>query len=166
LGDAADPSEIEGRKRAWFTPYFDALSAEIARLRASHRRVVLYDCHSIRSRIPRLFEGELPAFNLGTNGGASCDAALSRRVAEVLAASGESFVINGRFKGGQITRAFGRPEAGVHALQMELAYRAYLIEPQQVDVTNWPAPLDATRASRTRATLRSVFEAILAWLRA
>jgi N-formylglutamate deformylase len=162
-GDAPDASEIEERKRLWFAPYQEALRAEINRLRSRFPRAVLYDCHSIRSVIPRLFEGELPVFNLGANSGASADAGRVRKVASTLAACGESYVVDGRFKGGWITRDFGRPESGVHALQMELACRAYLIEPDEVGETNWPAPLDADRAARTRDTLREIFDAIAAF---
>ena len=87
------------------------------------------DCHSIRSQVPRLFAGELPVFNIGTNGGASCAAELAQAVADACAAAGDySYVVNGRFKGGWITRSYGRPAAGVHAVQMELAQRAYMAE--------------------------------------
>jgi N-formylglutamate deformylase len=164
-GAAPTASEVADRRREWFDPYHAALRAEIARLRAEHGDIVLYDCHSIRSRIPRLFEGELPIFNLGTNAGVSCDPALRARVAEALASGGDSFVVDGRFKGGWITRSHGRPADGLHALQMELACRAYLVEPDEPNPTNWPAPLDAVRAERARAALRGVFDEIAAWLR-
>ena len=92
-----------------------------ARLRALHPRIVLYDCHSIRSVIPRLFPGELPVFNIGTNGGVSCDPRLQAAVAGICAASRWSHVVNGRFTGGWITRTYGKPDEGVHAVQMEMA---------------------------------------------
>jgi len=164
-GAAPTAAELVTRRSEWFEPYHDALKTELARLRGGHKRVVLYDCHSIRSRVPRLFEGELPIFNLGTNAGASCDPALRARIAEALAASGDSFVLDGRFKGGWITRSLGRPADGLHALQMELACRAYLVEPDEPNPTNWPAPIDAARAERTSAVLRRVFDEIAAWLR-
>ncbi len=106
---------------------------EIARLRARHARVVLYDCHSIRSVIPRLFDGELPVFNIGTNGGRELRSARSSDAVREIAAIARAArrVVNGRFKGGWITRAYGRPEAGVHALQMELACRGYMREPRR-----------------------------------
>ena len=130
-GEAPKAQEIAERRRLYFEPYHAALAAEIARLRAVHPRVALYDAHSIRSRIPRLFDGELPVFNLGTNSGASCDPALRERVVALLTASGAPFVADGRFKGGWITRRYGRPADGVHALQMELACRAYMAEPER-----------------------------------
>ena len=83
----------------------------------------------------------------------------------LLKASGAPFVADGRFKGGWITRRYGRPEDGVHALQMELACRAYMAEPERVDETNWPTPLDEARAAPTRATLKRVLEAALQWVR-
>ncbi|MGH8444799.1 MAG: N-formylglutamate deformylase, partial [Solimonas sp.] len=104
--DAAplDAAEIDARRAQYFDPYHAALHDEVARLRQRHARVVVYDCHSIRSHIPRLFDGALPQFNIGSNDGRSCDPALSAAVAEACAASAFSHVLNGRFKGGYITR--------------------------------------------------------------
>ena len=161
-GKAPDDAQIDDRRRLYFAPYHSALSAEIARLRDRFARVALFDAHSIRSRIPRLFDGELPMFNLGTNSGASCDSELREAVGAVLADSGASYVVDGRFKGGWITRAYGNPRAGIEALQMELACRAYMREPERPTAENWPAPIDEQRASATRATLRRILETILA----
>jgi N-formylglutamate deformylase len=162
-GAAPDAVEIAERRAAYFDPYHAALREEIARLHADHSVVALYDCHSIRSVIPRLFEGELPCFNLGTNGGASADADLAQEVAEILRESGKTYAVNGRFKGGWITRNYGHPLSGVHALQMELACRAYLREPiGQIGEADWPPPYDADYAEPTRRTLRRVLETVLA----
>jgi len=158
-GALPDAEEIAGRRRRWFDPYHAALAAEIARLRALHPRVVLYDAHSIRSRIPRLFDGELPQFNIGTNSGASCDPALERAIAAPCADSGLGHVVNGRFKGGWTTRHYGRPEAGVHGVQMELALRGYLAEPAAITPANWPTPIDP--APVIIPTLRRVIDAAL-----
>jgi formiminoglutamase len=103
-GRAPTAEEIERRKALFFAPYHSALASEIERLRAMHARIVLYDCHSIRSVIPRLFPGELPVFNIGTNSGESCDVQLEAAVARCCAASAWSHVVNGRFTGGWITR--------------------------------------------------------------
>ena len=138
---APDAAEIAQRRARWFDPYHAALAAELARLRAIHPRVVLYDAHSIRSRIPRLFEGELPQFNLGTNDGMTCAVELQGSLENVCAASGHLYVNNGRFKGGWTTRHYGAPQRGVHAVQMELAMRGYLAEPAELTPANWPAPL-------------------------
>lgn len=162
-GDEPDAAEIEQRRHAFFDPYHAALRAEIDRLRALHPRVVLYDCHSIRSVVPRLFDGVLPVFNLGTNSGASAAARLTGSVEKILAASGQPFVVNGRFKGGWITRHYGQPTQGVHALQMELACKSYMREPAVPEPDNWPTPLDPTLASATRHTLDGVLASALAW---
>jgi N-formylglutamate deformylase len=161
---APDAAEIAERRGAYFDPYHAGLAAEIARLRARHARVALYDAHSIRSRIPRLFDGELPLFNLGTNSGRACSPVLRGRLSEILQVSGESHVVDGRFKGGWITRAFGRPEEGVEAVQMELGCRAYMAEPQIVGPDNWPTPLDPRRAAPTRATLRNILQTLLTFV--
>jgi formiminoglutamase len=155
------PGEIAERRARYYAPYHEALRNEIARLRRAHPRVALYDAHSIRSIIPRLFEGELPIFNLGTNSGRSCSAALRDRLSETLAASGRSFVVDGRFKGGWITRSFGAPETGVEAVQLELACRAYMIDPAQPWPDTWPGPVDGLAAEPTRATLGALLEVLL-----
>ncbi len=154
-----DAAEIERRKQTFFEPYHAALTAEIERLGALHGRVVLYDAHSIRSRVPRLFYGELPQFNIGTNGGTTCASELEAAVTAICASSGESHIVNGRFKGGWTTRHYGCPEAGVHAIQMELAMRGYMAEPPAPDETNWPSPLDPAPA--ILPTLRQVIAAAL-----
>lgn len=165
-GQAPDAAEIERRRDTWHAPYHAVLRAELARLRARHPKVVLYDGHSIRSRVARLFDGELPLYNLGTNGGASADAELAAQVTQVLADSGQPFVVNGRFKGGWITRHHGRPAEGVHALQMELACRGYMAEPDPLGVDTWPTPYDPARAEPTRRTLHEVLNTALRWARA
>jgi formiminoglutamase len=161
-----DAAEIAARRSAFFDPYHAALREEIGRLSVDHPVVALYDCHSIRSVIPRLFDGELPAFNLGTDSGASADPRLSQEVADILRASGRTYAVDGRFKGGWITRTYGDPARGVHALQMELACRAYLREPiGPVSETDWPPAYDPAYAEGTRRTLRRILETILAWAR-
>ena len=157
-----DAAEIEDRRKGYFAPYHEALAAEIARLRARHDHVVLYDCHSIRSVIPRLFEGVLPEMNIGTNGGQSCDPALSKAIASLAAGSSFSHVVNGRFKGGWITRQYGRPGEGVHAVQMELACRSYMREPMgPVGEDNWPVAYEAAYAEPMRGLLLKILSACL-----
>ncbi|MBS0255341.1 MAG: N-formylglutamate deformylase [Proteobacteria bacterium] len=156
-----DAAEIARRREAWFDPYHAALAAELARLRESHPAVVLYDAHAIRSQIPRLFPGDLPQFNIGTNDGTSCAPELTAAVAEACARSGESWVANGRFKGGWTTRHYGAPAAGIHAIQMELAMRGYLAEPPVPAPDCWPAPLAADPP--ILPTLRAVLAACLAF---
>jgi formiminoglutamase len=164
-GQAPSVEDIAERRRLYFEPYHAALRRQTERLREKHSRVVLYDCHSIRSAIPRLFEGGLPAYNLGTNSGLSADPALIAAVTERLAASGNSFVVDGRFKGGWITRHYGKPAEGVHALQMELACRAYVREPSDVNPEIWPPHYDHAYATATRRVLENIFATILAWIR-
>ncbi|WP_242126589.1 N-formylglutamate deformylase [Sphingobium sp. Sx8-8] len=157
-GPGPDEAEIARRTQRWFVPYHAALTGEIARLRVRHERVVLYDAHSIRSHVPRLFDGELPLFNIGTFGGVSCAPALAAAVQAICARTGPSHVLNGRFKGGWTTRNYGEPDKGVHAIQMELAMRGYLDEPDVPDEENWPPEFDAGRAAATVAVLREILE--------
>jgi formiminoglutamase len=165
-GAVPDARAAAARRERYFTPYHAALAGEIARLRTRHDRVVVYDCHAIRSRIPRLFDGELPELNIGTNGGESCAPALRDAVADVARASGRSHVVDGRFKGGWTTRHHGRPGQGVHAIQMEIAIRAYLDEPVgAVAPANWPPAFDPDRAAPLRDTLRLILSACLEFAR-
>ena len=155
-GDDPDSAEIDARRRDWFAPYHAALAAEIERLRARHGFALLYDCHSIRSVVPRLFAGRLPALNIGTNDGTSCAPVIERAVVCVCAGQSDyDHVVNGRFRGGWITRHYGRPDAGVHALQMELAQRAYMDESP-------PWRFDGRRAETLRPLLRRALEAMRA----
>ncbi len=165
-GRAPDAAEIARRSAAYFAPYHQALTGQLARLRARHARVVLYDAHSIRSRIPRLFDGDLPQFNVGTNDGQSCDAALMDAVATICAASGRSWVVDGRFKGGWTTRRYGAPDTGVHALQMELACRGYMTEPSGPPTPDiWPTPYTAEVAGPLRLVLTDILDACLSFAR-
>ena len=156
-GREPQAEEIARRRVTYFDPYHAALREQLERLRAEHDRVVLWDAHSIRSRVPRLFDGELPQFNIGTHGGASCDPRLTQAIEKVCDLTDMPRVTNGRFRGGWITRHYGKPANGIHAVQMELAMRGYLAEPSHLDEATWPAPLDDVRAARLRVALRDAF---------
>jgi formiminoglutamase len=158
-GKTPNETEQAQRRQRYYDPYHSALRTELERIKALHGSVVLYDAHSIRSRVPRLFDGELPIFNIGTFDGLSCSPALAQTIERVCAGSTHNYVVNGRFKGGWITRAYGRPAQGVHAVQMELACRAYMSEPDEpLNETNWPPIYSAEGAAGTRDILRDVLE--------
>ncbi len=128
-GHAPDPSEIARRKDTYHTPYHTALSTELARVKEKHGAVILFDCHSIRSVIPYLFDDILPDFNIGTNSSTSCAPMMERSVnTRCRAAQAHTSTLNGRFKGGWTTRHYGQPADNVHAIQMELAQSAYMDE--------------------------------------
>ncbi|MBS7670946.1 N-formylglutamate deformylase [Croceicoccus gelatinilyticus] len=162
-GSEPDKAEIARRRDNWFAPYHAAIESELARLRAGHPAVVLYDAHSIRSHVPRLFDGELPQFNIGTNGGETCDKALSDAVTTICAASGRSHVLDGRFRGGWTTRLYGRPADGIHAIQMELAIRGYSPEPDVPSPSNWPPPFEPDYAAPLAASLSDILKACIAF---
>jgi N-formylglutamate deformylase len=165
-GGAPAGAEIAARRARYFEPYHAALAAEIGRLKAAHGLVVLYDAHSIRSRIPRLFEGALHHFNIGTHAGRSCDAALTRAVERACEHPSLTRITDGRFKGGWTVRHHGRPDRGVHAIQMELACRTYLDEPEgELSQQNWPGEFDAARAERAREVLTRALDACLLFAR-
>lgn len=152
-----DDDEIAQRLQRYWQPYHEALAAELARLRAQFGNVVLFDCHSIRSQVPRLFDGVLPDFNLGTAQGRSCAPELRAALTDSLAVPGYSLAVDGRFTGGYITRRYGAPADGVHAFQLELSQATYMHE----DESN---AFDETLAARVRPRLRHMLETALQWV--
>jgi N-formylglutamate deformylase len=156
-GEAPDASEAAARRARYFEPYHAALAAEVERVRARHGYAILLDGHSIRSQVPRFFPGRLPDLNLGTAAGASCAPEVEARATGVLrGAAPLTHVVNGRFKGGYVTRHYGRPDAGVHALQLEVAQACYMDEAP-------PYRWDAARAAALAAVLSRLVEALLEW---
>ena len=153
-GAAPDAAEIEARVAQYWHPYHGALEGELRRLRAEHGRVTLWEGHSIRGECPFLFEGRLPDLNLGTADGRSCAPGLQARLVAVLQGQGRyDWVVNGRFKGGYITRHYGDPASGIDAVQLEISQRIYMDE----DSFAW----DESRATQAQAMLRALLEATL-----
>lgn len=148
--------EVERRVRDFWRPYHQELQNELGRLVEFHGHAVLFDAHSIRSKVPLLFDEELPVFNLGSNSGASASASLITQAHQVLSQSGYSAVLDGRFKGGYITRQYGNPAKGVHALQLELAQSAYMDE----QAFAW----DETRAVALQEVLRKLVDTLIDWI--
>jgi N-formylglutamate deformylase len=156
-GEAPDASEVAARRAQFFDPYHASLAAEIERVHVKHGQVILLDGHSIRAEVPRFFAGRLPDLNLGTASGASCAPAIENIAAKVLElAAPFTHVVNGRFKGGYVTRYYGRPSKGVHALQLEIAQACYMDETP-------PFRWDAARATALGMVLRRLVDALLAW---
>lgn len=156
-GCAPDPEEVARRRQHYWQPYHDALSEELGRLHATHGHALLLDGHSIRSQLPWLFDGRLPDLNLGTANGHSCAHTLRETLTQVLAnASRYSHVVDGRFRGGYITRHYGRPETGIHALQLEMCWSCYMEETP-------PYLVDESRAVYLRPVLRELAATMLYW---
>ena len=150
-------AEIAERRDIYWHPYHDALAAELARVRAQHGHAVLWDGHSICGELPWLFPGRLPDLNLGTASGESCDPALRSALMQVLAGQATfTHVTDGRFRGGHITRHFGRPAERVHAVQLEMCWSTYMEECA-------PYALDRARAAKLAPVLRALLGACLAW---
>jgi N-formylglutamate deformylase len=154
-GAAPTADEVPVRVERYWRPYHQQLARELDRLRVVHGYALLWDAHSIASEVPRFFVGRLPDFNLGTADGASCAREIENAVAAVARqAPGYTAVLNGRFKGGYITRRYGRPTERVHAIQLELAEITYMHEAP-------PFAFDEVRAARLRPHLRAMIEAML-----
>jgi N-formylglutamate amidohydrolase len=156
-GEPPDADEVAARRATFFDPYHAVLAAEIERVRARHGYAVLLDGHSIAAEVPRFFQGRLPDFNLGTAEGASCDPQLQSIARDVVAgADGFSHVVNGRFKGGYVTRHYGRPGHAVHALQLEMVQDAYMDERP-------PYRWDPDRAAGLARVLERLVVALAEW---
>jgi N-formylglutamate deformylase len=156
---AAGPgdADIAARRRRYFDPYHAALAAEVEQIRARHGHVILLDGHSIRAEVPRFFAGRLPDLNLGTADGASCTPEVQAVASGILAsAAGFTHVLNGRFKGGYVTRRYGQPQRAIHALQLEMAQCIYMDEAP-------PYRWDARRAAPLGDTLARLVDALSAW---
>jgi N-formylglutamate deformylase len=158
-GAEPDAASLAARREAYWRPYHEALAAELARLREQHGHALLFDGHSIRSELPWLFEGELPALNLGTADGAACAPAITERLAALLAGQTQfSHVVNGRFKGGYITRHYGQPAHDVHAVQLEMCQRCYMdeaLDPRQA--------YDDAAAAEVAPLVERMLTTMLAW---
>lgn len=157
---ATDPvhtTEMRKRIECYWRPYHDRIEATLASLRERHGYALLWDAHSIASVVPRLFEGELPALNIGTDGGHSCSPGIETTVEAAAADSEYGHVLNGRFRGGYITRHYGDPVNNVHAVQLEIAQRVYMDETTTI--------FDVTKADALRVTLGKMFVTLLDWAR-
>jgi N-formylglutamate deformylase len=159
-GRVPDQDEVQRRLARYWRPYHHQLRTELARLLALHGRVVLWDAHSIASTVPRFFEGRLPDLNFGTADGKSCAPGLEHAVVGVARARDRfSIAVNGRFKGGHITRFYGQPQAGVHAIQLEMCQCLYMDEAA-------PFAYRPEVAARVQPLLADMMGAALDWVRA
>jgi N-formylglutamate amidohydrolase len=147
---APDAAEVARRVTTYWKPYHGKIESTLAAIREKHGYALLWDAHSIASRVPRLFDGELHELNIGTHGGRSCASALEAAVVDAAKAGPFDYVLNGRFQGGFITRHYGDSANHVHALQLEIAQRVYMDEATGV--------FDAAKATRLRGTLRRMLE--------
>jgi N-formylglutamate deformylase len=158
-GRGVSDVEMAERREAWWRPYHEQLRRELDRIHARHGVAMLWDAHSIRSVLPRFFEGKLPDLNIGTAQGASCARALEQRIDELAqGVTGHTAALNGRYTGGYITRHYGRPEAGFHAVQLEMTQCSYMQE-------QWPFEYQPDKADVIQPHLRRMLEAMLTFAR-
>jgi N-formylglutamate deformylase len=158
-GMEPDAAEVQRRLDRYWRPYHEQLGAELERLKAEHGRVVLWEAHSIASVVPRFFEGKLPDLNFGTAEGKSCDPGLEEAILGVARAQERyTIALNGRFKGGHITRHYGQPASGVHAIQLEKCQCLYMNEAPPFDYL-------PDVAGQLQPLLRDMVGAAVHWVR-
>lgn len=162
-GQEPNAAERLRRREAYWLPYHTALADELARIKAVHGYALLWDAHSIRSQIPWLFEGTLPGLNIGTASGASADPAIAAALAQVCSdQTAVSHVVNGRFKGGYITRHYGAPQNRIHAVQLEMCQNLYMAETAPFDYDTQLAgaiqPLLNTMLAQALAACRGLYD--------
>ncbi|MBD2104844.1 N-formylglutamate deformylase [Leptolyngbya sp. FACHB-261] len=156
-GELPDSEEIRERREQYWQPYHNQIQTELSRLKTTHGVALLWDAHSICSHVPRLFAGRLPDLSLGTNSGLSAAPELAKRLLAIAESADDyTAVLDGRFKGGYITRHYGRPDAGIHAVQLELVWATYM---QEVA----PFSFEEERAASIRPVLRRLLESALNW---
>ncbi|CAN7220808.1 N-formylglutamate deformylase [Caballeronia sp. dw_19] len=154
-GAAPSDAQIANRREKYWRPYHDALTEELARLKAAHGKALLWEAHSIRSHVPRFFDGKLTDFNFGTAAGESAVAGLAEKLEAMVVGQGAyTAVANGRFKGGYITRHYGAPQDGIHAVQLELSQVTYMEETR-------PYAYDEARAARVAPLMRDLVQCAL-----
>jgi len=127
-GNGVSVTEKERRVEAYWQPYHQQIRHRLQQLKDRFGFALLWDAHSIPSEVPALFPGELPVLNIGTNNGASCTPQMCAVVAAAARESAYSAVVDDRFRGGYITRHYGRPGNDQYAIQLELAQRSYMNE--------------------------------------
>lgn len=152
-GKRPDRTEIARRKELYWQPYHDRIAATLAEIKTQYGTAILWDAHSIQSQIPRFFKGTLPDLNLGTANGTSCAPSMARRLLKIGENSAYSTVLNGRFKGGYITRHYGRPKQNIHAIQMEISQINYMDETPGFT-------FQKNRADRLRPVLKNMIESL------
>jgi len=153
-GQQPDSAEIQHRKELYWQPYHDKIRIELERIKHKFGYALLWDAHSIKSRVPRFFDGPLPDLNLGTANGVSCERTLAEGLFAIAKKSGYSAVLNGRFKGGYITRHYGDPAQNIHAIQLEISQTAYMTQ----------GMLCPDRADKLRPVLRAMLKYLTGYI--
>lgn len=152
--DGVTPNEQERVARYWY-PYHNKISDELVRIRKAHGFARLWDAHSIKSHVPKLFDGRLPDLNLGTGNGCSANHSLVEKLDDIIASSGYSSALNGRFKGGYITRHYGAPKTNIDAVQLEISQITYMDQDPDIRFRD-------DKADQLRPTLKSLIETMMA----
>lgn len=148
--------EIAERIHKYYLPYHEKLEELLEQTKQQFGKALLFDAHSIRRVVPGIQKEAFPQLILGDNDGTSASKEVIDAVWNILKDSGYEATHNTPFKGGQITRSFGKPDDNVHALQLEMAKTNYM------DATE--TEYDGQNAAQIREVLKAVFTQLITTL--
>ena len=148
-----EPAEIQRRIGQYFNPYHNKIQELLTDLKSRHGKVLLWDCHSIRQLVSTIQKEKFPDLILGDVDGTSASPGLIETVLGVLDHSTYSVRHNHPFKGGYITRHFGKPAEHQHALQLEMTKVNYMDDGE--------VRYDKVRAGVIQDVLKKVFEKLI-----
>jgi N-formylglutamate deformylase len=151
-GRVPDVKEVERRLAVYYQPYHEKLRSVLGELRSEFGTVVLYDAHSIRRFVPTIRPHPFPDLILGDGNGKTAHPRILEAAWRALKQGPFQVSLNDPFQGGYITRHYGNPEAGAHALQLEMSQDIYL------DDQNRQVP---HKVDRLKKVLRGTLESLL-----
>ncbi|WP_411029920.1 N-formylglutamate amidohydrolase [Spongiimicrobium sp. 3-5] len=148
-----DQEEKTRRLKAYYNPYYDKLMALLAERKKQFGHVLLWDAHSIRHRVSTIQETPFPDMILGNNDEKTASPLLINTALKGLRSGNFKVSHNSPFKGGHITRYFGKPEENVHTLQLEMNKILYM---DDNEIT-----YNKTRAKQVQKVLKHTMETLI-----
>jgi N-formylglutamate deformylase len=142
--------EIQRRLAAYYLPYHQKIAEHLMALKERFGQVLLWDCHSIRKSLPALHKEPFSDLIISDADGQSSAAKLSDTAFLHLSSSTYSVKRNYPFKGGYITRHFGKPKENQHAIQLEMSKNVYMDDLEKTYVDK--------KAQKIQTLLKSTLE--------
>ncbi len=148
-----DQKEVERRLTEYYWPYYNKIQDLLDERLATFGKALLWDAHSIRHFVPTIRKEIFPDMILGNNDETTAHPELIETALHGLTSGKFGVNHNTPFKGGHITRYFGKPEQNIHALQLEMNKILYMDDEER--------NFHEERANEMRAVLKPTFEALI-----